>query len=190
MEREIDLTHKFTIGFWGKFIPLQGVPYIIEVAKILEVDSDIRFEIIGNGQTYKKAMDLSHGLKSNNINFIDFVPFIDLPKRIKKYDLCLGIFGETAKTLRVIPNKVYEAISLGKPVISAKTPAIEELFTDGENILLCQTANPADLAQKILLLKNNSALRNKIGAGGYLLYQERCRPTVIAQQLLADLNIS
>ncbi|MFA6459679.1 MAG: glycosyltransferase [Patescibacteria group bacterium] len=187
MEREINLSKKFIVGFWGKFIPLQGVPYIIEAAKILEFDSDINFELIGDGQTYQESISLAKKLGLTNICFAGQVPFIEMPLRIKKYDLCLGIFGETEKTLRVIPNKIYEAIACVKPVITANTPAIKELFYDQNNILLCQRANAKDLAEKIILLKNNHDLRKTIASGGYKLYHQFCRPVVIAEKLIKDL---
>ena len=131
---------------------------------------------------------MAAALGLTNLEFTGFMPVVDLSAMINDFDVCLGIFGATPKTQRVIPNKIYEALAMAKPVITAQTPAIEELFTDGKNILLCQTANPADLAQKILLLKNDFGLRQIIARNGYRLYQEQCCPRVIAKKLLIDLE--
>ncbi|MEK7583051.1 MAG: glycosyltransferase [Patescibacteria group bacterium] len=147
-------------------IPLQGVPYIRKAAEILRGDHDISFRIIGDGQ---------------------WVPYEDLPNLIRAADACLGIFGDTDKTLRVIPNKVYEAIAMAKPVISSDTPAIRELFTDRENILLCRRADPEDLAEKILELRRDEQLRTRIAHGGHQLFLSRCTPKIIAADLLRDL---
>lgn len=190
MEREINLAVKFRVGFWGKFIPLQGVAYIVKAAKMLENEPDIFFTLIGSGQTFQAAAALAKELKLSNLELPGLAAFADLPSQLRNFDVGLGIFGNTPKTQRVIPNKIYEAIALAMPVITSQTAAIEELFTDRENILLCRTADAADLAAKILLLKNDPALRQKIAQGGYQLYQEHCRPAVIAKQLMVDLNIS
>jgi glycosyltransferase involved in cell wall biosynthesis len=179
----------FHILFWGNFIPLQGVEYIIRAAKILENDKNIIFTLIGSGQTFNQVKKEADNLKIRNVRFLCKLPVGELPPFISKADVCLGIFGDTDKAQRVIPNKVYEAIAMAKPVITGDTPAIRELFADRENILLCQTANPNDLAEKILELKDSDTLRNRIARGGYEIFQEYAIPKVIAQKFIAELKI-
>lgn len=188
MEEKTDLEENFSVLFWGNFIPLQGIEYIIQAAKKLEDNFDIKFQIIGGGQAENDVMKLAEELRLNNLVFIERIALSVLPDFIRKADACLGIFGSTDKATRVIPNKVYEAIAMGKPVISGDTPAIRELFTDRENILLCQMADSDDLAEKILELKNNPELREKIAGGGYELFLERATPKVIGQELLDQLQ--
>ena len=179
----------FLVHFHGKYIPLQGVKYIIEAAKILqEKDAAIRFNLIGSGQTYADDRRLADDLGVKNINFIGRVAFGQLPKFIQEADICLGLFGNTPKTQRVIANKVYEAIAMAKPVISADTPAARELFENGKNILFCRRADPDDLAEKILELKNNSQLRNKIAQGAHDLFKSKATPRIIAKDLIDKLN--
>lgn len=190
MEREINikLMEKFKVYFHGKFIPLQGVQYIVEAAKILDKHEDIEFNIIGKGQTYREVTELARKININNVNFIDRVPYHDLPKMLLEADICLGVFGDTAKTKRVIPNKIYESIALAKPVITADTVAIRELFEDRENILLCRVSDAEDLANKVLELKENSDLRGKIEDNGYKLFKEKCSPQKIVKQLIINLK--
>ena len=188
MEEKTDLNKKFAVLFWGNFIPLQGIQYIIKAAKTLEQYQDIKFEVIGNGQTYAEMMELVKKLSVKNIVFIDKMTQEDLVGYIKKADVCLGIFGDTGKTQRVIPNKVYEAIAMKKPVISGDTPAIRELFTDRENVLLCLVADADDLADKILELKNNQDLRYKIANNGYEIFKSSGIPKVIGGKLFQDLK--
>ncbi len=189
MERQTDIKNGFSVLFYGSYIPLQGVKYIIKAAKILEEHREIEFKLVGNGQTMKGNRKLAEELKAGNIEFIDRrVPIEEIPGYIAKADLCLGIFGDTPKTLRVIPNKVYEAIAMAKPVITADTPAIHELFTDGENILLCRVADAESLAERILEIKNDGELRARIARGAGELFDKRCRPQVIAKELLQALK--
>ena len=92
--------------FHGYFIPLQGVEYIFETAKILE-KKDVKFNIIGS-----KIKKQYQNKNFSNVNFIENVPYKKLPVYISEADICLGIFGDTTKTKRVIPNKIYEAIAM------------------------------------------------------------------------------
>lgn len=173
---------KFLIHFHGHYIPLQGVKYIIQAAKLLEREN-VLFNIIGRGQDYQESRNLAAQLNLSNINFAGNVLYNKLPEYISSADVCLGIFGKTLKTDIVIPNKVYDAIACAKPVITADTPAISELFKDKEDILLCRKADPEDLAEKILLLKNNSDLRERIGQGGYQLFKNYLTEIYLGAQL-------
>lgn len=175
-----------SVCFHGKYIPLQGVEYIIRAAHLLK-EEDVTFTLIGNGQTFPMVKKLAEELDLANITFVERVPFEQLPGMLRSQDICLGIFGNTAKAARVIPNKIYEAAALGKVIITADTPAIRELFTDGENIILCRRSDPGDIAKKIILLKNDSQLRARIGAGAYRLFKERATPRVIGQSLRDEL---
>lgn len=167
---------KFLVHFHGNFIPLQGVEYIIRAAGILS-DYKIQFQVIGGGQDYERIKKIAAGLSLKNIIWIDHVSYEELPNYINKADVCLGIFGKTEKAKRVIPNKAYEAIAEAKPLISADTPAMRELFTDGKDILFCRLADSQDLAAKILELKNNDKLRNEIAWGGYELFKKMAIPS-------------
>jgi glycosyltransferase involved in cell wall biosynthesis len=177
----------FLVNFHGKFIPLQGIEYIIKAAKILEKEN-IKFIIIGSGQEYEKIKIIANDLNLKNIDWHNKVDYSELPDFIASTDICLGIFGNTDKTKRVIPNKVYEAASMAKPIITGDTSAIKELFTNRKNILLCRVADSEDLANKIMELKNNKELRKKIAVNGYNIYRENCTPTLIAKDLLKKLN--
>lgn len=186
--KEVKKDNKFTVHFHGKFIPLQGTEYIVRAAFLLKGE-DITFQIIGQGQDYDKVKKLADDLDLKNINWIDKVKYEELPDLMDKANVCLGIFGSTLKTKLVIPNKVYEAVAMEKPLISGDTPAIRELFTDRNDILLAKTADPSDLVQKIIELKNDESLRNKVAEGGYQLFNKYANSKTIGKNLLQYFNL-
>ncbi len=185
--RQGEKREKFLLHFHGHFIPLQGAEYIIRAAHLLK-DRPVRFQVIGTGQEYQRVRGLSATLGLNNINWLDNVPYGQLPGYMAGADACLGIFGNTGKARRVIPNKIYEAAAMRKPVISGDSPAIREIFTDREDILLCKMADPEDLAAKIVQLMNDDGLREHVAQGGYETFQEHATPTLIARNLLTGLG--
>lgn len=172
----------FLVQFYGTFIPLHGIRYIIEAARILEERPDIKFELIGKGQTFDKMHDLAQHLNSNNITFNDPVPYSTLPQRIAKADLCLGIFGDTDKALRVIPNKVYQTMAMRKPVVTGDSPAIREVFNE-KHLGLCRMADANSLAEIILRLSEDEELRKMIARQGYMLIKESLTPTIVGREV-------
>jgi glycosyltransferase involved in cell wall biosynthesis len=184
-KREEDV---FLIHFHGGFIPLQGVLHIIEAAALLYKHTDIKFRMIGTGQEYNNVRKLADEKKLRNIEFLERVSLETLNDYINESDICLGIFGTTPKTPLVIPNKVYEAVAAGVPVITAQTPAIRELFTDEENISLVPAGNAQALAEKILLLKSNSEMRNKIAHNAHALFEEKLTPVHLVRTMMERIS--
>lgn len=183
-------THKnFTVHFHGYFIPLQGIGYIIRAAKILEKQSVI-FNIIGCGQTYDESLALANKLSVKNVNFIKPAPYEHLTKYMSEADVCLGIFGKTSKAQRVIPNKVYEALAAKRAVITGRSKAIDEILTDGVNVLLCKMGDENDLAEKILYLKNNPKLIKSIAQNGHNYFKDNLTPKLVVKDLVKIININ
>ncbi|HAU07827.1 MAG: Glycosyl transferase group 1 [Candidatus Yanofskybacteria bacterium GW2011_GWF1_44_227] len=174
----------FLVNFHGRYIPLQGVENVVLAAKKLETYQDIKFNLIGSGQTYKEVRRLSSSLDIKNINFIDRVSYEDVAKYIDICDISLGIFGGSEKAKRVIPNKLYEAIALDRPVITEDSLAIREVFENDKNIILCQRESADDLAKKILLIKQNPDLYKTIVANAKELFDKKLMPEFVVGDLI------
>ncbi|QEE16042.1 glycosyltransferase [Promethearchaeum syntrophicum] len=173
---------KFIVSFIGGFIPLQGIDFILDAARILNPYKDIIFEIIGGikgNLLFEKAKKFKKIHQLNNIIFYNFQPLDELKYFINRSDIQLGIFGESFKSKIVIPNKVFQAIACKKTVITAKTPAIKELFTDGKDIILSKPKSGKSLASKILFLYENQNLRLKIAQNGFYTYKNLLTPKIL-----------
>ncbi|MFH2020856.1 MAG: glycosyltransferase [archaeon] len=175
-------TKEFIVSFYGTFIPVHGVEYILGAAKLLEHEN-IVFELTGKGQTYEDMIKLKEKLRLKNANFLGPVPIEKLPERIARGDVCLGIFGNTPRALRVIPTKAFDIIAMKKPLVSADSPTMRRVFSHKKNVYLCKVADAKSLAGAIIALKNKK-LRDKIAEGGYKLYRECASPEIIGRQVL------
>jgi glycosyltransferase involved in cell wall biosynthesis len=175
----------FAVKFYGTYSPLQGVQYIVRAAKLLEDQKDIHFYLLGHGQTLSEMLRLAKELEVKNVTFIEErIPVSELSVFMESADVSLGIFGGTVKSNMVIPHKVYDALALGRPVLTGDTEAANEFFTNTENILLCKEADAEDLAQKVLSLRNDTILRTRIAKRGRELLLERFTPKQIVRSLI------
>ena len=173
----------FLVGFIGKFIPLHGLEHVIGAAKLLDPDGDIRFVVAGEGQTKEGIRRLADEVGAGNVFFEGWVPYEEVPAFLARMDVCLGIFGDTDKAARVIPNKVFEAMAMKKPVITRKGPAVDELLADGRDALLCEPADPKSLADAIRRLKRDGALRRAVAEGGRVTFTAACGSENVSRQL-------
>ncbi|MBN1824049.1 MAG: glycosyltransferase [Endomicrobiales bacterium] len=174
---------RFTALYWGTFIPLHGVEYIIGAAEILRARSDIHFNLIGSGQTYARIIELARELDLKNVSFISFTNETDLVREIGLADACLGIFGDTPKTQRVVPHKAYQAIAMKKPLVTSETAAMKEIFTDKKNVLFSRAADSKSIAEKIVFLKDNPVVSAEIAENGHSLYIHNFLPEKVAGTL-------
>jgi len=173
--------NEFLVHFHGTYLPIQGIPYIIKAANILK-DDNIRFKLIGKLETYQEAMDLVKKFNLKNVEFIDFMPYEELAEYIAQANICLGAFGNIDRIKRTNAFKVVEALAMKRAVITANTPSLREFLTDRKNCLFCKIADEKDLAEKILELKNNSELRERIAENGYKLFRQKFTPKIIGKK--------
>lgn len=164
---------RFLVHFHGEYAPFHGVKYILKAAHLLR-NEPIEFQIIGRGITYVEDQLLARQLDLKNVRFIDFVPYSELADYMARADVCLGIFGDNERMLRVTTNKVIESIAVAKPLITGRNEPVQELLKHGESVYLVERANPRALADAILELKENEQLRQKIAAGGYKVFCQNC----------------
>ncbi len=144
--------------FYGSFLPLHGVTTIVEAASAL-VDRPIRFRIVGEGQTHAEARRLAEIRRLEKVHFLPPVPYAELHRLIAESDVVLGIFGTTRKASMVVPNKVYQALAVGRPVVTAGTPAIGEFFDAGEHLMTVPPGDAEALAAAIRALESDRGLR-------------------------------
>jgi glycosyltransferase involved in cell wall biosynthesis len=171
-----------TVLWFGTYIALHGVPTILQAARRLAGRDDMRFEMLGRGQELAAVRAQGDG---PNVHFD--ARWVDRPallRAIARSHVCLGVFGSGEKAGRVIPCKVYDALAMGRPVVTADTPAARELLTDGRDALLVPPGDPGALAEALAALADDPARRAALGAAGHATYLARCTPAAIGRDLL------
>lgn len=143
--------------FFGSFIRLQGTTAIIEAARLC-ANVNIHWRLIGNGPERAHCEQLACGLP--NVTFEDWIPYSELPQRIHQAHIVLGIFGTTAKAGRVIPNKAFQALACGRPLITRTAEAYpaDLLTQNNSGIIWVPAGDPAALAKTVIELSRHREL--------------------------------
>lgn len=172
-----------TVQFVGTFIPFQGVDVILRAAALLKPDAAIHFDIVGEGQTYPAARALAETLELANVSFLPYIPYDQLAASMRRSTIQLGVFGDSFKTAYVVPNKVFEGLALGLPVITARSPALDEFFTPGEHLVTVPPGDPQQLAEAIKRLAGSAPERDRLGKAAAARIREAFLPAQIGLQL-------
>jgi glycosyltransferase involved in cell wall biosynthesis len=164
-------SEQFTVLFIGKLIPLHGVDVVLRAARLAP---ELRFRIVGSGQ-------LEHLLAAppENVEHIRWVDYERLPDDLHRAGCALGIFGTTAKAQRVIPNKAFQALACGTPLVTADTPAARELLVHGESALLVPPGDPAALVAAIRRIASDAELALTLSAEGRAAYEAQASEAVL-----------
>jgi glycosyltransferase involved in cell wall biosynthesis len=166
--------------FYGKLAPLHGVDTVLAAARRPGVPP---VRLIGDGQlggwlAAELERDPPPGLRWDR-----WVPYERLGEEVASAAICLGIFGTSDKAARVVPNKVWQALAAGRPVVTADTPAAREVLEDGRTALLVRPGDPDALAAALARLGADHALRERMGAAARAAYLERGAPPAAAAPL-------
>jgi glycosyltransferase involved in cell wall biosynthesis len=162
---------EFTALLVGKLIPLHGLETILSAARLAP---ELRFRVVGSGQLGRLLDD-----RPPNVEHVSWVDYELLSFELHRASCALGIFGTSAKAARVIPNKAFQALACGTPLVTADTPAARELLRDGESALLVPAGDPAALAETLRRLAAEPALAAALAAGGLAAYRARASEHVL-----------
>lgn len=176
--------NKFSVLFYGSFLPLHGVPTIIESAQRL-TDLPLQFDFIGGGKEASKTLARSFPC-SDLLHYThqEWMPFDDLINhQIPLADICLGgPFGNTPQAIRVVTGKTSQCLAAGKLTIIGKIND-DYGFVNQSNCLLVEQGNPDDLAAAIRWAFHHQDQLNEIGKNGKELYDRTLSISVIHKSL-------
>jgi len=132
----------------GNLVEVKGQKYLIEAMKsIVKQRKDVLCYIVGEGKLKSKLTK-----KIKTLGLQDYIKLMGeeshtkIPLWMNACDLfVLPSLNESFGVVQI------EAMACGKPVVATKNGGSEEIITSKDYGLLCEPANPEDLAEKILI---------------------------------------
>ena len=164
----------FEALFVGKLIPLHGLETVLEAARLAP---GLRFKVVGSGQLETLLLE-----RPSNVEHVPWVEYERLPDELRRAGCALGIFGTSEKARRVIPNKVFQAIACGTPIVTADTPAARELLADRESAMLVQPGDAEALAAAVTRLAEDRDVARRVADGGLAAYRTRASERVLGER--------
>lgn len=150
----------------------KGQSVLVEAASILTYRGykfDVTF--VGDGErSWLEGVIDHHGMRA-----VCTLAGLKSRKEVYKYyrRATIAVFPTQAEALGLVG---IEAMACGAPLVASDLPAIREYVQDGETGLLFRTGDATDLADKIQLLLENPALREKLSVAARASVEDRLMP--------------
>lgn len=109
-----------TVGYWGATAEWTDIGLLLHAARQLP---DTDFVLIGEVM----RIDVSELAALPNVHLIGEVPYSRLPGYLHAFDVCLLPYRVCEYARASDPMKVWEYMSVGKPVVAVRFPEIERL---------------------------------------------------------------
>jgi glycosyltransferase involved in cell wall biosynthesis len=179
----LNLTKNFKLGTIGRLVPGKNYPTMLRaVAKIVDVDPNVKFFIVGGGSSEQALIKVCKDLKiENNVIWVGRTEHIR--EFLSKIDLF--IFASKGEGFGLV---LLEAMLANKPILAAKNSAIPEVL--GVNYKgLFSTDDYKLLSDKIIELISDQAKADSLVSE----YKDQIKlfdPVVMADNVLKVYNVA
>ena len=160
--------NKFIIAYSGTVGIANNLDYLIDVASLLDNNTDIFFIILGQGGEKKRLEYRVKELKLNNFLFLEPITKEQVGVFLKLIDVAfISLLPEKIFRFGVSPNKVFDYMYAKKPIIWA-IEAGNHLVAEAKCGMSVPLENPEKLKESILELQGlSSEILKKLGENGY-----------------------
>ena len=176
-------TNPPVVLFVASFIRLHGATVLADAVQRYRGPKVI-WDIVGTGP---ELAPIQAKLSArSDVRFTAHVPYTELAARYASASIVLGIFGNTPKAGRVIPNKVYQGLAIGRPVITRSTEGVWPSDMDGaeeRGLVFVPPADAGALADAVAELAADQVRRERLGRAAQAT-TERWFSTAALQQEL------
>ncbi|MGK7927408.1 MAG: glycosyltransferase [Spirulina sp.] len=149
------------ILYSGHLYEYKGIPTILEVAKLLP---QYHFILVGGWEQEVKQVRsqcLEKDLK--NVKIIGHVPQSQLALYLYTADIVLLPTSQTWELAgSTCPLKMFDYMTVKRPIVASDLPTIQTVLRDGENALLAQSDCPVAFREAIVRLIENPALGDRL----------------------------
>jgi len=168
----------------------QGLEVIIEAAERVKL-FPVSFIIVGDGPEKAKLQKMVSDKKLTTLHFLPNLEKIKIPSLIKACNAYVVPLRKLDLFKGAIPSKLFEPLSLGKPILLGVDGEAKELFIErGKAGLYFEPENADELSQRILTLLNNRSLGLELGANGKNYVKNNFDRQHIHEKILNDLDVN
>jgi colanic acid biosynthesis glycosyl transferase WcaI len=189
MRQELQMEGKFVVSYIGTIGMAHGLDTLIQTAIQLQITHPhVAFLLVGEGADRERICALANARGLTNLHFAGPQPRERIPAYITASDVCVVLLKKSEIFETVIPTKMLEFMSCGRPVIIGVEGQARKIIENAAAGIWTTPESVQDLTKAIIQLEGNCALGKQFGLNGrnYILQHFSRRET--AKQYLALLE--
>ena len=152
------------IGFVGTMNRWQGMPEFRGVIQtVIESGADVSFLLVGDGEFRAQLEDFCNERGfGTRVVFTGRKRHAEIPPLIAAMDVAVLLNSNNYGS----PMKIFEYLGMAKAVVAPSVDPVLEVLEDGRTGMLIEPGDGAQMAQRILQLVQDDALRERLGMAG------------------------
>ena len=191
IRRELGAEGKFVASYIGTMGNAHGLETLLEAATLLrERTPNVLFLLVGEGAEKERIVSLARSRELTNVRFVGQQAREKIPAYITASDACLVLLKRSELFKTVLPTKMLEFMSCSRPVILGVDGYAREVLEQANAGIFVTPENPAALADAVIQLADDPALRESLGRNGrqhVLQYFSRQHTAKVYLDVLQDL---
>jgi glycosyltransferase involved in cell wall biosynthesis len=187
MRERLGLGKSFVCSYFGAMGEANDLTQVVEAGALLEQrgEDGVRFVLMGEGKRRPELERLARARGARNVVFADPVPDKSQVARLAAAsDACLTVFKDVPVLATNSPNKLFDTFAAGRPAIVNTPGWMRELVERNEAGLFARPGDPADLADKVLLLRDRPELAERYGRNARALAEREFDRDELAARVL------
>jgi glycosyltransferase involved in cell wall biosynthesis len=165
-EERRKLEGKFIFLYAGAHGLSNDLNVLLDTAGILREQPEIAIVLIGDGKEKPNLIARANQMGLPNVYFFPPVPKTLMPQALAAADACIAILKPVPLYATVYPNKVFDYLAAGRPVILAIDGEIRKVIEQARAGIFVQPGDPGALAQALRTLAANPNMRREMGMNG------------------------
>ncbi|MCH7662521.1 MAG: glycosyltransferase family 4 protein [Chloroflexi bacterium] len=179
-------------GLNGKFVALYAGAHglsndlgvLLEAAKLLEINNEISIVLLGDGKEKAALMAQAKEMSLINVHFISSIPKNEMPEALAAANACIAILKPIPLYGTVYPNKVFDYMAAGRPIILAIDGVVRKLVEDSGGGEFVQPGDSLAVANSIRRMAADPNSSRKMGLAGRAFVGAHFERSSLAQKLL------
>jgi len=183
------LDHKFVAIYAGAHGMSNDLDVVLEAAQQLEDMPEIEVVLLGDGKEKAALMARAEVMNLHNVTFLPSVPKSEMAEALSAADACIAILKPLEEYKRTYPNKVFDYMAAGRPVVLAIDGVIREVVEAADCGLFAVPGDPSALAGALRELASDRARSHAMGLRGRAYLEEHFSRETMAENLLKMLEV-
>lgn len=181
--RAHDLVGKFVALYAGAHGMSNDLGVLLQAAAFLRDRPRIALVLLGDGKEKTSLMTEADELGLGNVHFLPPVAKNEMGSVLAGADACIAILKPVELYKTVYPNKVFDYMAAGRPVILAIDGVVREVVIKAEAGIPVKPGDPEALANAISGLAEDPSERRAMGENGRRYVEKHFDRPAVAVQL-------